>query len=343
MTGSYSASGEAGINILEFSKNRGSLEFINSFNAGPNPSFLCLNRELNLIYAINEVDTFMNSVAGGLTTIRHDGKFGNLQTAGNIPVPNGGPCYISIAPGNDYLLVANYGGGSAAVVSLNKNGIPEAVTDTIHFRDVAGGISHAHKIAFDPAGQRVFVTDLGLDCIWIFTLDRLTGKLIKSQPGRIELPKGTGPRHFVFNESGTMLYIIGELNSTVSVLDLNHRDSIKVVQTISTLKDGFKGDNACADIHIDRSGKYLYGSNRGENSIVTYRIGSDGLLTMAGHSDCGGNWPRNFTIDPSGEFMLVANQKSDNIAVFRINRETGIPSEKVNEIRLMSPVCLKFN
>jgi 6-phosphogluconolactonase len=342
VTGSYSDSGDAGINILDFNQSDGSISSLVSFNAGPNPSYLCLSRNLNLIYAINEVDTFMSKRAGGLTTVKYDDNFGNLQKVNQITVPNGSPCFISLTPQNDFLLIANYGGGSVAVVRLDGKGIPVAVTDTVYFKGSEGSISHAHKIAFDPMGQRIYVTDLGLDRIWIFTLDRSSGKLVSSVTDGIALPKGTGPRHFVFNESDTKLYVIGELNSTITVLNVDQEKGLVPVQTISTLKKGFAGENSCADIHIGKSGKYLYGSNRGENTIVTFIIRNDGLITLSGHSDCGGSWPRNFLFDPSGKYILVANQKSDNIAVFKIDPKTGIPSQKIQDIKVNAPVCLKF-
>jgi 6-phosphogluconolactonase len=315
---------------------------LTSFNAGKNPSFFCLAGNANLIYAINEVDSVMNTRSGGLTTIRHDGSFGNLQKVNELVVPNGGPCYISASPLNDFLLMANYGGGSVAVVRLDSSGIPVSVTDTVLFTENSGKISHAHMVAFDPKGERIYVTDLGLEKIWIFTLERTTGQLIPFNPGGISLPQGTGPRHFIFNESGSRMYVIGEYNSTVTVLNVDSARGVVPIQMISTLRTGYSGNNSCADIHIGSSGLYLYGSNRGENTIVTYEIDKDGLLSLAGHTDCGGNWPRNFVIDPSGNYLLAGNQKSSDIAVFKIDPQTGIPSKKVNDIKIGSPACLKF-
>jgi 6-phosphogluconolactonase len=342
VTGSYTESGDSGINVCDFHISNGSLTFLNSFNAGPNPSYLCLSRNASLIYAINEVDSYMKLKAGGLTTIKHDGKFGNLKKVNEMAVPNGGPCFISVSPLNDFLLVANYGGGSVAVVRLDGSGVPVSITDNVYFKGNEGSVSHAHMVAFDPGGKRVYVTDLGLDRVWIFTLERSSGKLIPFNSDGIILPKGTGPRHFVFNDSGSKLYIIGELNSTITVLGADQEKGLIPLQSITTLKSGFKGENSCADIHIDKTGKHLYGSNRGENTIVTYNIKDDGLLTLAGHTDCGGNWPRNFVIDPSGNYLIVANQKSDNVVVFKIDQKTGIPVLASRNLKIHSPVCLKF-
>ena len=169
----------------------------------------------------------------------------------------------------------------------------------------------------DPAGKRIYLTDLGLDQIFIYNLDPISGKLNQINNGMVNLPKGSGPRHFVFNSTGTKMYVINELNSTVSVLDIDGKGELHLVQTLTTLTEGFEGKNACADIHIGKNDKYLYGSNRGENTIVTYKIASDGTLTLAGHTSCGGNWPRNFVIDPSGEFLLVGNERSGDISIIQ--------------------------
>ncbi|HVN56768.1 MAG TPA: lactonase family protein [Bacteroidales bacterium] len=344
ITGSYSDTGEGGINVFSFNTENGSLSATATFNAGKNPSYICFGKGTDLVYAINEVDSFDSSPhSGGLTTLKHNGSFGSFSKVGEMAIPNGGPCHITLSPGNKFLLVANYGGGSVAVVKLGNNGIPEKVTDTIVFKGNNGSVSHAHMSGFDPQGERVYVSDLGLDRIWIFTLDSQTGRLRPFITDGIKLPEGTGPRHFVFNESGSVMYVIGELNSTMTVLKRDNEKGLVAVQTISTLKEGDTVKNACADIHIGKSGTFLYGSNRGDNSIVVYSIRNDGSLQLTGQTGCGGNWPRNFTIDPSGKFMLVGNQKSNNIAVFKIDEKNGMPAVKVNDLKLHSPVCLKFN
>jgi 6-phosphogluconolactonase len=342
VTGSYSVNGDSGINVFDFNPSDGSLKLVTSFNAGPNPSYFCFNRNLNLVYAINEVDSFRNSRSGGLTTLKHDGNFGDLQKINEIAVPNGGPCYISITPQNDFLLIANYGGGSVAVVKLDGTGIPVNVTDKEQLFGGEGAVSHAHMIITDVAGNRIYVSDLGLDRIWIFDLDRSTGKLTPAISEGVDLPKGTGPRHFLLNEAGTKLYAICELNSTINVFNVDKEKGLVHLQTISTLKEGFTGENSCADIHVSSSGKYLYGSNRGENDIVTYTLNEDGMLKLAGHSDCGGNWPRNFVLDPAGKYLLAGNQRSGNISVFKIDSKTGIPSKKLNDYMITAPACLKF-
>jgi 6-phosphogluconolactonase len=346
--GGYSENGENGISICDINTTTGDLELVSSANAGPNPSFLCISDKHNLIYTINEVNDFKGTKAGGITTLRYDQNFENLRKLGELPVPNGGPCYISLSPDNMFLLVANYGGGSIAVVKLDEKGVPESVTDTIIYSDtttVKGEnvkVSHAHMISFDPAGEKVYVSDLGFDRIMIYNLILSSGKLVPLSEQGVALKPGTGPRHFVFNSEGTVMYVLGELNSTVTVLKVGGAKGLTEAQVISTLTPGFTGFNSGADIHIGSSGNYLYSTNRGENSVATFRIGKDGLLTISGQTSCGGNWPRNFAIDPTGRFLLTANQKSDNIAVFEIDPSTGMPADSIDSISVKSPACIKF-
>jgi 6-phosphogluconolactonase len=197
-------------------------------------------------------------------------------------------------------------------------------------------------ISTDPSGKRVYLTDLGLDRIVIFNLDASSGKLHQIKNGEAKLPAGSGPRHFVFSTDGSRMYVICELNSTISFFNVDKDGGLKLEQTVSTLREGFKGESFCADIHLGNTGDFLYGSNRGENTIVTFKIGSDGKLTLAGHTTCGGDWPRNFVIDPSGKYLLVGNQKSGNIVIFEINEKTGLPIEPGKDYKIKAPVCLKF-
>ncbi len=179
----------------------------------------------------------------------------------------------------------------------------------------------------DPAGKKVYVTDLGLDRIIIYDFDKSSGNLNQAENGLVQLPDGIGPRHFVFNANGSNLYVINELGSKMLVFNIKENEEPGLVQILPTTRSDFEGNNYCADIHLSKDGKFLYGSNRGENTIVTYKVETDGTLTLAGHTSCGGDWPRNFVIDPTGKFLLVGNQKSDSITVFRLNKKTGFPIE----------------
>ena len=199
---------------------------------------------------------------------------------------------------------------------------------------------HAHSIKFSPFGAEVFSADLGTDKSNRFILKN--GKLVQSGQSFVKLDSGAGPRHFDFDKSGNAIYVINELNSTISSIVKVGEEWIKH-QTISTLPIDFDGVSYCADIHVSADGKYLYGSNRGHNSIVVYSINENSReLKNIGFVSVEGNWPRNFSLTPNGEFMLVANQKSGNITVFKINDETGIPEFTGKEIKIPSPVCIEF-
>jgi 6-phosphogluconolactonase len=329
------------LSLFEFD-NKGNLKLIAEADAGPSPSFFCFSERHDLIYALDEVMEFNGNRGGGITTLKYDPVTELIEKKDEIVVPYGGPCHISISTDSLFLFVASYSSGSVAVVKLDGNGIPESVTDTILYVTAPPDVSHPHMIAQDPAGRHVYLTDLGLDRILIFDLDRSNGKLEPVENGIISVPKGSGPRHFVFNNSGTRMYLINESGSTVMVFNVKENGILDLVQTLSTVREGFIGKNSCAEILIGRKGDFLYGSNRGENSIAAFKIGDDGLLSLAGHSSCGGDWPRNFVIDPSGKFLLSGNQKSATISVFRINQETGVPEGPLSQAAMKAPAYLEF-
>ena len=340
--GAYTEGAQKGFFIFDLDREAGTFRLVSGNDAGPNPSYFCISNKKGIVYAANEVETFNGVKGGGVTALSYDARAGVVAKIGELAVPNGGPAYIAISPGDDYLLLANYSGGSVAVVKLDEKGIPVSVTDNIIYKGGEGTVSHAHMISFDPSGKRVCVTDLGLDRVVIYNFDAVSGKLKEIPDGIAELPKGAGPRHFVYSADGSKLYVINELNSTITFFKVNINGELKKIQTVSTLREGFKGESYCADIHLGKNEKFLYGSNRGENTIVTFQVAPDGNLTLAGHTSCGGEWPRNFVIDPSGKYLLVGNQNSGNISMFGIDDKTGLPAGPSRDYRLPSPVCLKF-
>ena len=339
--GGFTEGDENGLFLFEFDNN-GNLKLIAEADAGPNPSYFCFSNRHDLIYALNEVPEFMGVRGGGITTLFYDQANGNLQKKGEIVVPYGGPCHISLSADSSFLFVANYGSGSVAVVKLDVNGIPERVTDSLLYVPEPPFVSHPHMIMQDPEGRHVYLSDLGLDRIMIFDFDKKSGKLNSVKNGIIPVPEKSGPRHFIFSKDGKKFYLINETGSNLIVFNVLQDGTLEPAQTISTLKEGFRGRNACAGILIGKNGDFLYGSNRGENSIVVFKISNDGLLSLAGHASCGGEWPRSFTIDPSGKYLLSGNQRSDTISVFKINQDTGIPEGPIDKIAFKSPAFLEF-
>lgn len=342
-TGKFTMEGEKGFYVLDLDREEGTFKILSASDAGPNPSYFCISAKKSMIYTANEVMDFKGASGGGITTMGYDPVTGNVEKLNELIIPDGSPCFISLSPREDFLFLANYTGGTVNVIKLDEKGIPTGITDTIVFKGSEGKVSHPHMISFDPTGKRFYLTDLGLDRLVIYDFDNNSGKLKQIPNGIIKFSEGSGPRHFVFNSAGTKMYVICELNSSIVVFNVKPKGELSQLQTISTLRQGFTGESFCADIHIGKKGDFLYGSNRGENTIVTFRIGSDGKLTLAGSTSCGGNWPRNFVIDPSGKYLIVGNQKSGKISLFRIDEKTGIPEKHVRDYILTAPACLKFS
>jgi len=341
--GGFTGGDEKGLSLFSFDFKTGKMEMKSRYDAGPSPSYFCFSDRHDLIYCLNEVMEFNGQKGGGLTTLKYDRKNGRCEKVSELMIPYGGPCYISLSADGGFLLLANYGSASVAVVKLNDSGIPESVAHTILYETDSTNVSHPHMIRQDPAGKSVYVTDLGLDRIIMYELDVITGMLVLKEDGIVNVDKGSGPRHFVFNAGGSALYLINELSSTIMVFNVDEKGGLRLKQTLNTLEEDFDGKSYCADVHISGDGKFLYGSNRGENTIVIYKINSDGSLSLAGRSSCGGDWPRNFVIEPSGRFLLVGNQRSDQISVFSIDRNTGMPEGPVASAEMKTPACLKFN
>lgn len=342
IVGGFTKPDAKGLSVFDFNQRNGDLKLISEAQVGPNPAYFCFSLKTNLFYVANEVMEFNGIFGGGLTTFKYNPEAATFEKLNEILIPYGGPCYISLSPDSSHLFIANYPNGSVAVVKLDNMGIPSKITDTILYNKSAPDESHAHMILNDPAGKKIYVTDLGLDRIIVYDFDKITGKLSQTENGLVQLPDGIGPRHFTFNADGSKLYVINELGSKMLVFDIKENEEPGLIQILPTTRYEFEGNNYCADIHLSKDGKFLYGSNRGENTIVTFKVEADGTLALAGHTTCGGDWPRNFVIDPSGKFLLVGNQKSDSISVFRLNKKTGLPIEPGKDFKSAAPACLKF-
>lgn len=313
-----------------------------------NPSFLTIDRGKRFLYAVNEVGEFMQKPGGAVSAFAIDPVTRNLRLL-NQQVTNGAdPCHLSVDNRKGTLLVANYTGGNVSVFPLRPDGTLGVVAE-VKQHDGSGPKEqqkgpHAHCVIFDRSERHALAADLGIDKVMIYRFDRANGKLNTANQPFAELKAGAGPRHLSLHPTGKFLYVINELDSTMSAFSYNGREgTLTEIETVSTLPSDFSGTSFCADVHVSPSGKFLYGSNRGHNSIVVFAIDQrTGKLTLVEHVSTEGNWPRNFTIDPSGAFLLVANQRSDNVVVFSIDPRTGqLKPTGVNE-QIPSPVCLKF-
>jgi 6-phosphogluconolactonase len=245
-------------------------------------------------------------------------------------------------------MVANYGSGSLASYPLDATGKPgEAATFVQNKgKSVNAGrqeAPHAHSIQPSPDNRFALAADLGLDEVLVFHLDPAKATLTANQPPFASLDPGSGPRHFAFHPNGKVVYVINELKSTVTVFDWDAaKGAMSKGQTISTLPAGFKGENTTAEVQVHPSGRFVYGSNRGHNSIAVFRTDDKGRLTSVGQVSTEGKTPRNFRIDPSGNFLLAANQDSDSVVVFRINQQTGMLQPTGQKVEVGKPVCVKF-
>ena len=313
-----------------------------------NPSFLTVDRSKRFLYAVNEVSDYLGKPSGAASAYKIDPVTHNLRLLNEQATQGADPCYLSVDSRKRTLLVANYTGGSVSVFPLRSDGTLGMVAQVQ--QDEGSGPKeqqkgpHAHCVIFDAFERHALVADLGIDKVMIYRFDRTTGRLSPAKQPFAELKPGAGPRHLSFHPSGKFLYVINELDSTMTAFGYNEREgTLTMIETVSTLPSDFSGISYCADVHVSSSGKFLYGSNRGHNSIVVFAIDQlTGKLTLVEHVSTEGNWPRNFTIDPSGGFLLVANQRSDNVVVFSLNANTGrLKPTGVNE-QIPSPVCLKF-
>lgn len=328
----YSGDGTADVLLCRLNGN-GSIEKISGITVGDNPSYFTFGRG-GLIYLVNEVDTFDMKAGGGITTLRYDKKSKSLEKISSMNQGGGGPCHIEISVDGRYLITSNYGSGSVSVVRMNGEGISEKVTDVIFY----GERSHPHMTIHNPRLHTYYVSDLGLDRVHQLKLDTTLGLLMNADIAYFNSEPGSGPRHMAIDKSSANLYVINELNSTASVYNILS-DTVTAKQTVSTLPEGYAEKSYCADIHLSRSGKKIYGSNRGHNSIVTFRVGADGKMSEPSHRDCGGNWPRNFAISRSGKYFVVANQRSNEVLVLR---EGDNNDEAVSAMVLNAPSCVRF-
>jgi 6-phosphogluconolactonase len=274
---------------------------------------------------------------------------GNLKLLNKQPSGGAGPCHVSIDYMGKNLLVANYGSGSASVIPFKPDGrlgkpsgFAQHTGSSVNPRRQK--VSHAHSINVSPDNRFAFVADLGIDKIMIYKLDVEKGTIVANSPPFIKVKPGAGPRHFVFHPNGKYAYVINELDCTVTAFTYESIPGVlKEIQTITTLPNGFNGSNTCAEVRVHPGGKFLYGSNRGHDSIVVYRVDlADGKLAYVEHETADIKTPRNFNIDPTGKFCLVANQGKDSVVVFRINKETGALEPTGHKVSVAKPVCVRF-
>lgn len=303
-----------------------------------NPTFLAVSPDKKNLYAVGETG---GTGGGGVFAFALDAKSGGLKKLNEDTSGGDGPCHVSVDAGGDRVAVANYGGGSTALFRLDAEGKLGGKEFVQHKgsganKDRQSG-PHAHNATFTPDGKYLLVADLGLDKVKVFD-----GRTLKELADRdIALPPGSGPRHLAVTKDGKYAYVCGELDSTVNVVKLDLDGKSEVVQTLSTLTEPVRG-NSTAECILSPDGKFVYVSNRGHNSIAAYKVGEDHKLTAAGHITGDIKIPRNFAVDPSGKWMLIASQDGDKVGVWAVDPATGMAKETGTTIKVARPVCVRF-
>jgi 6-phosphogluconolactonase len=347
--GSYASEKGQGIYVSRLDARTGKLSPPEVAAETPNPSFVAIHQNGKFLYAVAEIGNFAGKKSGAVRAFRIDSKTGKLELLNEVPSGGGGPCFVSIDRSGRNLLVANYGGGSVSVVRILEDGKLGETTAFVQHQG-SGAVPgrqatpHAHSINLTPDNRYAMVADLGLDKVLIYRFDADKGTLTANDPAFVQLSPGSGPRHFAFHPDGKRAYVINEINSTVTVFEFDAaKGSLKEIQTLSTLPAGYSGKNSTAEIRIHPSGRFVYGSNRGMDSVAVFKVNKpDGKLSPAGHCPTQGKTPRNFGIDPEGKFLLAAHQNSDSVVVFRINAKTGMPEPTGQTLQMHQPVCVKF-
>ncbi len=348
--GTYTAAnGSKGIYQLRMSRDTGALSVVALAIETSNPSFLTLSGDERFLYAVNEVGEIDGKKTGGVSAFARDVSTGTLRLLGSQPTNGGAPCYVSIDRSGTCLMVANYTGGSVSAFPIRADGNIGPATSFIQHEGKGFDAQrqtgpHAHSIVADPGNRFALAADLGLDRVFAYSLDARAAKLSPKPAARGVLAPGAGPRHFVFHDNGRVVYVANELNSTLTAFRYDASSgALSELQTLPSVGSPVTGQNAPADIHLHPNGRFLYMSNRGQDTIAVFAIDdATAQLRPIEFVSTGGSWPRNFAIDPSGEFLLVANQRSDTITCFRIDRRSGRLTNTGQSVSVKAPVCIRF-
>lgn len=347
--GTYTGSGSRGIYRFDFDPDSGEVSEAKLAAETTSPSFLAIHPTRRFLYAVGEVDTFKGKKGGVVAAFAVDGQSGDLKALNSQSSAGAGPCHLVVDKTGKNVLVANYGGGSAAVLPIGPDGYLKEHSSFIQHDGSSVNPSrqsepHAHSVNLDAANRFAIVADLGLDRMLVYKFDPAAGTIAPNDPPSAALPPGAGPRHFAFHPDGKHAYTINELNSTMTTWSYDAGQGVlTALQNISTLPAGFNGTNHPADVHVHPSGKFVYGSNRGHDSIVTYSVDhASGRLTLVGHQGKGIKNPRNFGVHPAGKFMLVANQDNDSVLVFRVDPASGGLAPTGGAVKVSRPVCVQF-
>ena len=338
-----------GIYLVRMDARSGKLRRVGSVNVGANPSFLAIHPNGRVLYAVNEVDKYKGKATGAVSAFAIATNTGELTRRDEQLSEGAAPCFVSVDHSGRVVFVANYNGGSIAVLPIETDGSLAPASHVVHHTGRGPNAerqeaAHAHCIVADPSNRFVLAADLGVDRVFVYRLD-LEGKSLRHVAGGDAVMRpGAGPRHIAFHPTLPLVFVSNELDSTVATLRFDaERGVLTPLDAHSTLPAGWTGTNYPADIHIAPSGRTLYVSNRGHNSLAVFSVAeSTGALALEQVVSTDGNWPRNFALDPTGRWLLVANQRSDSIVVFARDQKSGRLTPTPERIALPSPVCVQF-
>jgi len=353
--GTYTTGESKGIYAYRYDAETGKLQSLGLAAATENPSFLAVDAKNEHLYAVNETGNFKGT-SGGVTAFSIDRKTAKLSQLNEVASGGADPCYISLDRSGKYLLVANYTGGTVAVLPILADGRLGEATSVVADEGTLGPNKerqekpHAHWIQATAHNRFVYVSDLGLDRILIYKFDAAKGTLSRAESTgaakdffSAKLAPGTGPRHVAFSADGKFMYVLGEMDATVTVFSNDDNETYRSVQKIASLPANFSGENTAAEIAIHPNGKFLYTSNRGADSLAEFSIDQQsGKLTLVAQMPTFGKEPRHFAIDPTGKRLLAANQNSNTIVEYAIDESTGKLSKIGDEVSVPAPVCLVF-
>jgi 6-phosphogluconolactonase len=353
--GTYTRGDSEGIYLLDLHLRTGELTARGLVAETTNPSFLVLHPTKDLLYAVNEVIDWDGWKTGAVSAFRIDRDSGVLTLLNRRSSRGTAPCYLVVDRSGRHVLVANYGDGTVATLPIDGDGSLGDVESVVQHKGSSVNPErqegpHAHSINLDPSNRIALAADLGLDQVLIYQFDEDEGTLNPNDPSSVDVTPGAGPRHGTFDPDGHHFYLVNELDLTVTVFGYRSRSgTLTEIQSISTLPDSIttaaaqEAGYSTAEIQVHPSGKFLYVSNRGHNSIAIFAIDqATRKLRPVGHEPTIGRNPRNFRIDPSGRYLLVANQDSNTVVVFSIDQEAGTLTPTGHSARIPNPVCLRF-
>lgn len=347
--GTYTNGESKGIYLSQLDLASGALSRPRLVAETVNPSFLAVHPSERFLYAVNEVGDFEGRSSGAVSAFALDPETGGLTFLNQQASRGAGPCHLIVDKSGKDVLVANYGGGSVAVLPIGSDGrlspasaFSQHQGSSVNPRRQEG--PHAHSINLDAANRFAFAADLGLDKVLVYRFEASRGSLSAGDPPSASVKPGSGPRHFAFHPSGRYAYVINEIASTVTAFAYDaDRGTLNPIGAVSTLPEGFEGRSSTAEVQVHPSGRFLYGSNRGHDSIVVFALDSEtGKLSYVEHEPTGGRTPRGFGIDPTGTYLLAGNQDSDLVVVFRIDPQSGALEPTGHEAKVPMPVCVKF-